>query len=143
MANTFHQNLKQSFANFKAKYIGNVPSGVTVAQINNKLTELERRGAMPKLDRSNPVHMFGTTSESYTVLTDSYLEIGNVRGASGASAAIKINGVMVSNYYRGTEGAVTTTRMGIIALKAGDIVATTLSGTINTGDFVVGVYNAI
>lgn len=39
MANTFHQNLMQSFANFKSKYIGNVPSGVTLAQINSDLTD--------------------------------------------------------------------------------------------------------
>jgi hypothetical protein len=37
---TFHENLKQSFKNFKNKYIGNVPSGVTLAQINADLTEL-------------------------------------------------------------------------------------------------------
>jgi hypothetical protein len=35
---TFHENLKQSFKNFKNKYIGNVPSGVTLAQINADLT---------------------------------------------------------------------------------------------------------
>lgn len=36
---TFHENLKQSFKNFKNKYIGNVPSGVTLAQINADLTD--------------------------------------------------------------------------------------------------------
>lgn len=37
---TFKENLKQTFANFKTKYIGNVPEGVTVAQINQHLTEM-------------------------------------------------------------------------------------------------------
>ena len=37
---TFHENLKQSFKNFKNKYIGNVPSGVTLAQINADLTDI-------------------------------------------------------------------------------------------------------
>jgi hypothetical protein len=37
---TFHENLKQSFKNFKNKYIGNVPSGVTLAQINADLSNL-------------------------------------------------------------------------------------------------------
>lgn len=36
---TFHENLKQSFKNFKNKYIGNVPSGVTLAQINASLPD--------------------------------------------------------------------------------------------------------
>jgi hypothetical protein len=36
---TFHENLKQSFKNFKNKYIGNVPSGVTLAQINADLSD--------------------------------------------------------------------------------------------------------
>jgi hypothetical protein len=39
---TFHENLKQSFKNFKNKYIGNVPSGVTLAQINADLTDIPK-----------------------------------------------------------------------------------------------------
>lgn len=46
MANTFHQNLLQSFANFKAKYIGNLPSGVTVTQINNDLGDKSSASAV-------------------------------------------------------------------------------------------------
>jgi hypothetical protein len=61
---TFHENLKQSFKNFKNKYIGNVPSGVTLAQINADLTELE--GKMSKaLDTSTKTQV-GTTQITTT-----------------------------------------------------------------------------
>jgi hypothetical protein len=46
---TFHENLKQSFKNFKNKYIGNVPSGVTLAQINADLTELKEKSMVKRI----------------------------------------------------------------------------------------------
>ena len=123
---TFKENLKQTFANFKTKYIGNVPEGVTVAQINQHLTELERSGAMPTFDFAHPLHTFSGTNLSYTAVADCYV-VGTLTTPAGTNNTVSLSVNTAIIYQANGQTNYNTPEickvpMPILRLQAGDIV---------------------
>jgi hypothetical protein len=124
---TFHENLKQSFKNFKNKYIGNVPSGVTLAQINTDLTdireEINNMSALPLLDFANPIHTFDENHLTYTANDVCYL-FGSLNSDLGRN--FSINNTPILNPTSNVDNHRPIIPM--IKLHAGDVVDV-------TGDF--------
>lgn len=95
MANTFHQNLMQSFANFKSKYIGNVPSGVTLAQINGRLTQsFVEHEVGTYIDESGISHKMYEKTVNCGAFPDN--DIKNIPFGSTYSKIVSISGIAYS-----------------------------------------------
>lgn len=96
-----------------------------ITELNNDLTDLIRRGAMPLLNFTNPLYSFGGTNTSYTCVKECYL-VGVLHPANGDAKAM-INGTVVLAGYFSTSEAFGTSTSGI-RLQAGDVV--TVSGVV-------------
>ena len=100
-----------------------LPEITTVAQISQRLNELERRGAMPILDYDNPLHNFSTDGLTYTTTKECYVT-GTIITNSLDTRRFYINNKPVavqmwSGYAYGSSGMAGSMRIEPLKLQAG------------------------
>ena len=95
-----------------------------INELNNDLTELERRGAMPNLNYSTPLHTFSGGNLTFTATKDCYL-MGHIFNNNANLAPLKINDTVIVNKSHGTHGefgALNDLFIPLTKLTSGDIV---------------------
>ena len=117
-------NLQNKMGNTSIVGIGDGTATGAISAINADLIELERRGAMPTLNYTTPLHSFTNGNLSYTATKECYL-VGDSK--CGDPGYVKINNtqIAVSYAHHGTSGYTYDNSISImLKLTAGDVVAT-------------------
>lgn len=102
---------------FSNNAVSNKAVTEAITEINNDLTELKRRGFMPTLNYSTPLHDFNSVL-TYTAVKDCYLVGSFGTTVSSGDRTISINNTTIATSISSLSGFI------MLKLKAGDVVTT-------------------
>lgn len=116
------EDLDNLMGNTSISAIGDGTVTGAISDIDQTLTDLERRGFMPLLDFANPIHTF-TGTEAYSVTDDCFI-YGTYPSTSSATD-VKINGGTASTVIFIGTSYVYTGFVTPLKVKAGDTITVT------------------